>query len=228
MRAPYTPGRGMAVPLALAMALIGGSANAAEPLVQAARVAADFDEPHVVVLDLRPAAAFPGGPHSGGHILPTIAPPDGRFPGSAGADRGFCRRWGGWRRRSARSAWAMTPGGDRRQGFSGGGPGLLDLQGARARCGVGAGWRLGRLDRSGGARSGPTAPSHLHPALDAALRAELPEVTAARGGWQREAGRCPATGAVAGNREITRCARLCHLPARCGWTSAPRWRRTAG
>jgi thiosulfate/3-mercaptopyruvate sulfurtransferase len=84
MSALRTLSRCLAVPLALTVALAGGSAIAAEPLVQAAGVAAEAGNPHVAVVDVRPAAAFQAA-HVPGAISADYRTAGWTVPGPAGA-----------------------------------------------------------------------------------------------------------------------------------------------
>jgi thiosulfate/3-mercaptopyruvate sulfurtransferase len=79
-----SPSACLATSLALAAALFSGSAHAAEPLADAGWLAARLGNPHMVILDLRPAAAFQAG-HIPGAISAGYATAGWTVPGPDGA-----------------------------------------------------------------------------------------------------------------------------------------------
>ena len=177
-RAAHIVGCRAAPSLALAVAAFSGSAIAAEPLVQAAGVAAEAGNPHVAVVDVRPAAAFQAG-----HI-----------PGAISADY----RTAGWTVPGPAGAAAALPPVERIAATIGA-LGIADADAvvivaddfpAAARVYwtfkvlghnevsiLDGGWKTwtGPVESA----SAPRAPAVFTPHYNAALRAELPEVAAA-------------------------------------------------
>jgi thiosulfate/3-mercaptopyruvate sulfurtransferase len=76
--------RPLAISFACAVASVSIPAGAAEPLVQAARVAASIGDPHTAVLDVRPAAAYQAG-HIPGAISADYRTAGWTVPGPGGA-----------------------------------------------------------------------------------------------------------------------------------------------
>nr|WP_294524134.1 sulfurtransferase [uncultured Rhodopila sp.] len=83
-RAAHLPGCAIATSLALAFASFSESAFAADPLVDATRIAARAGNPHVAVIDLRPAAAFQAA-HIPGAISADYRTAGWTVPGQGGA-----------------------------------------------------------------------------------------------------------------------------------------------
>jgi 3-mercaptopyruvate sulfurtransferase SseA len=84
MSAPHPPGCRLAVPIACVIASFSISAGAAEPLVQAGRLAAGAGDPHLAVIDIRPTASFLPG-HVPGAISADYRTAGWTVPGPAGA-----------------------------------------------------------------------------------------------------------------------------------------------
>jgi thiosulfate/3-mercaptopyruvate sulfurtransferase len=178
MSALRTLSRHLAVPLVLALVLAGGSAIAAEPLVQAAGVAAEVGNPHVAVVDVRPAAAFQAG-HIPRAISAAFWTAGWTVPGPAGAAAALPPV-----DRIAATIGALGIGdGDTVVIVAGDFPAAARVYWTFKVLGhdevsiLDGGWKAwsGPVESA----SAPRAPAVFTPHYNAALRAELPEVAAA-------------------------------------------------
>jgi thiosulfate/3-mercaptopyruvate sulfurtransferase len=171
-------GCGVATSLALAAAGFSEAARAAEPLVQAAGVAASAGNPHVAVVDVRPAAAFQAG-HIPGAISADYRTAGWTVPGPGGAAAALPPV-----ERLAAAIGALGVGdGDEIVIVAGDFPAAARVYWTFKVLGhtevsiLDGGWAAW----SGPVESGsaPRGPAVFTPHYNAALRAELPEVAAA-------------------------------------------------